>query len=68
MMLSKKILIADDEQGIRALLSEFLVSKGFQVSQARDGQECLDQLVAKAQAWGFATGQLIRVVHDRPEG
>jgi apolipoprotein D and lipocalin family protein len=26
-----------------------------------------DQLVTKAKAWGFATDQLIRVVHDRPD-
>ena len=27
-----------------------------------------DQLVAKAKAWGFATDELIQVVHDRPDG
>ena len=44
MNLLKRILIADDEKGIRLLLSEALEDKGFQVSLARDGQECLDQL------------------------
>jgi DNA-binding NtrC family response regulator len=44
MTLLKRILIADDEKGIRLLLSEVLEDKGFQVSLARDGQECLDQL------------------------
>ena len=41
---SKSILVVDDEAGIRFLLSEFLSSKGFRVSMAKDGQESLDQL------------------------
>jgi len=34
---SKSILVVDDEAGIRFLLSEFLSSKGFRVSMAKDG-------------------------------
>ncbi len=41
---SKKVLIVEDEKGIRILLSDLLSSKGFEVSMARDGQESLDQL------------------------
>ncbi|MEA2040198.1 MAG: response regulator [Thermodesulfobacteriota bacterium] len=41
---SKKILVVDDEKGIRFLLSEVLLSKGFEVCMAKDGQESLDQL------------------------
>ncbi|MCK4788646.1 MAG: response regulator [Desulfobacteraceae bacterium] len=41
---SKKVLIVEDEKGIRVLLSDLLSSKGFEVSMARDGQESLDQL------------------------
>jgi len=41
---SKKILVVDDESGIRCLLSDVLLSSGFEVSTAKDGQESLDQL------------------------
>jgi two-component system response regulator (stage 0 sporulation protein F) len=41
---SKKVLIVDDETGIRLLLSDLLSSRGFEVSMARDGQESLDKL------------------------
>lgn len=41
---SKKVLIVDDETGIRLLLSDLLSSRGFEVSMARDGQELLDKL------------------------
>jgi DNA-binding NtrC family response regulator len=48
MTLSKRILVVDDEKGIRLLLSEVLADKGFEVTQARDGQECLDQLAGNS--------------------
>ena len=41
---TKKILVVDDESGIRFLLSEVLMNKGFDVSLASDGQESLDKL------------------------
>lgn len=44
MKASKKILVVDDELGIRILLSEVLSSRGFQVSLARDGMESLEKL------------------------
>jgi DNA-binding NtrC family response regulator len=40
----KRVLVVDDERGIRMLLSEALSKKGFQVTQAEDGQESLDRL------------------------
>jgi len=48
MTLSKRILVVDDEKGIRLLLSEVLADKGFQVTQASDGQECLDELAGNS--------------------
>ncbi len=44
MGVAKKVLVVDDEKGIRFLLSEVLNSQGFDVSLARDGQESLDKL------------------------
>ena len=40
----KKILVVDDEAGIRILLSEVLSSNGFQVSLAKDGIESLEKM------------------------
>ena len=44
MGLSKKVLVVDDELGIRCLLTEILTQNGYDVSMAKDGQESLDQL------------------------
>lgn len=41
---AKKVLLVDDEKGLRYLLSDVLTSKGFEVRMAKDGQESLDQL------------------------
>ena len=41
---AEKILVVDDERGIRYLLSDALSDAGFEVSLAKDGQESLDQL------------------------
>jgi CheY-like chemotaxis protein len=41
---TEKILVVDDERGIRYLLSDALSDAGFEVSMAKDGQESLDQL------------------------
>lgn len=41
---AKKILVVDDERGLRYLLSDVLTSEGFEVRMAKDGQESLDQL------------------------
>jgi CheY-like chemotaxis protein len=40
----KKILVVDDELGIRSLISELLESEGFEVRAAKDGQESLDEM------------------------
>jgi CheY-like chemotaxis protein len=40
----KKVLVVDDDKGIRYLLSDILSGNGFQVSMAKDGQESLDCL------------------------
>ncbi len=39
-----KVLLVDDEKGIRFLLSEALSHQGFEVSEAKDGQESLEKL------------------------
>jgi len=39
-----KVLVVDDEKGIRFLLSEVLLHRGFDVSLAKDGQESLEKL------------------------
>jgi DNA-binding response OmpR family regulator len=41
----KKILVVDDDPGIRNSLSAFLSRSGFEVSLAQDGQHALDMLV-----------------------
>jgi len=40
----KKILVVDDEMGIRHLISELLEGEGFEVKAAKDGQESLDEM------------------------
>ena len=39
-----RVLVVDDEKGIRYLLSEVLLNRGFEVSLAEDGQESLEKL------------------------
>lgn len=41
------ILVADDEEEMRSLLSSVFRSDGYTVSEAKDGQELLSMLVAK---------------------
>ncbi len=43
-----KILIVDDERSIRRTLREILEFERFEVSEAADGQECLDMLQSEA--------------------
>jgi len=38
---SPRILVADDEEGVRQILKRFLVSLGYEVDLARDGEEAL---------------------------
>lgn len=44
MDIPRKVLVVDDERGIRLLLSDALSSEGFEVRIAKDGQESLDLL------------------------
>jgi CheY-like chemotaxis protein len=39
----KRILVAEDNEAIRELVTEILVSRGFEVIQAQDGHEALQQ-------------------------
>jgi DNA-binding NtrC family response regulator len=43
----KEIMIVDDEIGIRALLSDVLEGKGYNVTLAKDGEDSLRQLKKK---------------------
>lgn len=45
---SKRILVVDDENHVRSLLSEVLSSEGFEVSMAKDGKDSLDQMAARS--------------------
>ena len=42
--LKEKILIADDDPNIVKILMDRLKSRGFRVTAASDGEECLDQM------------------------
>jgi DNA-binding NtrC family response regulator len=44
MVKAEKIMVVDDESSIRMLLDDALSSEGFEVSLAKDGQECLEQM------------------------
>jgi len=41
---AEKIIVVDDESSIRMLLEDALAGEGFEVSLAKDGQECLEQM------------------------
>lgn len=43
-MICKKILVVDDESGIREVISDLLKMDGYFVAQAKNGQEALDYL------------------------
>lgn len=40
----KKIMIVDDEAGIRNLLLDVLSGEGFKITMAKDGQESIDKM------------------------
>jgi CheY-like chemotaxis protein len=44
--MSRRVLIVDDDQGIRELLAEFLTEEGYETAEAGDGQEGIDQVLA----------------------
>jgi DNA-binding response OmpR family regulator len=44
MSVNKEILVADDDYGLRDLLSEVLSTSGFHVTLAKDGVDSLDQM------------------------
>ena len=39
--MAERILVVDDDKGVREALSEFLVSLGYEVSQVESGEEAL---------------------------
>lgn len=42
MELKKRILVVDDEEAVRELISEVMISEGFNVDTASNGKEALD--------------------------
>lgn len=44
---SRKILVVDDESSIRCLLTDILSEKGFEVTEAKDGQDSLEKMETK---------------------
>jgi len=50
---SKKVLVVDDETDIRYLLSDFLSSKGFEVSLAKDVRNRLINWRTRVLTWSL---------------
>jgi signal transduction histidine kinase/ActR/RegA family two-component response regulator len=55
----RRILLADDEAGLRDLTREFLESEGFLVTTAPDGQAALDTFEAAPQDWDLLILDLV---------
>jgi CheY-like chemotaxis protein len=57
--LARRILLADDETGIRELVEDILRQKGFDVTTASDGREALDRFEAEPEAWDLVILDLV---------
>lgn len=57
--LTGRILLADDETGIRALTREFLEGEGYLVSEAGDGQEALEAFESDPLSWDLVILDLV---------
>ncbi|HEX9010265.1 MAG TPA: ATP-binding protein [Holophagaceae bacterium] len=55
----RRILLADDEAAIRELTREILAEEGFEVVEARDGQEALEAFEADPETWDLAILDLV---------
>lgn len=44
MIMAGKILIVDDQKGVRRLLEELFKKEGWEISMATDGKEAIDQV------------------------
>lgn len=70
----KKILIAEDEESLRGALKEMLVDQGYEVSEAKDGDECLalinsqpfDLLVTDIMMPGRDGLEVLEMILSRP--
>jgi two-component system, chemotaxis family, chemotaxis protein CheY len=59
-------MVIDDSRAIRMILSRFLQGFGYEVAQATNGRDALDQIHARAQADG-SPGELFLVDWNMPE-
>ncbi len=46
--MKKRLLIVDDEEDLRNLLSQFLATKGYEVQSAEDGEKAIELLYANS--------------------
>ncbi|TVR66786.1 MAG: PAS domain S-box protein [Gemmatimonadales bacterium] len=73
----KRILVVDDEPGVRAVLDRFLTRCGHQVTLAEDGAVALDRIEQAPESYdliltdlrmpGIDGGNLVRRLKQRPE-
>lgn len=56
---TRRVLLADDESGIRELTREVLQAEGFEVVEAADGREALEAFEADPMAWDLAILDLL---------
>ena len=49
-MVTERIFIAEDEESIRTLMARYLSTKGFEVSEAHNGKEALEQIIPRKPA------------------
>lgn len=51
----KKVLVVDDQYGIRILLYEVLGKEGYKTFQAANGKMALEIVEKSRQIWSFST-------------
>jgi DNA-binding response OmpR family regulator len=57
--LKPRVLVADDDAALRALVALALVRAGFRVSQAADGMEAIDRLAGSGARTGCHFGAIV---------
>ena len=54
-MSAGRILVVDDDPQIRRVMRVTLIAQGFEVSDARSGEEALETLRGRASTWSCST-------------